>query len=220
MSVKTASKTRTLVILAMLCAMAFILTAVGRIPVVLFLKYDPKDIVIAIGGFLFGPLAALSVSVVTSIVEMLTLSDTGVIGLVMNILSSASFACVAAAIYQKKRTMRGALAGLAVGIVSMTAIMLLWNYLITPLYMHVERAQVAALLVPAFLPFNLVKGFLNAAATLLLYKPVVSGLTRAHMIAPSAPSGMQKKNHIAIVCAAAFVIATCVLCMLAMQGKL
>ena len=95
MSVKTASKTRTLVILAMLCAMAFILTAVGRIPVVLFLKYDPKDIVIAIGGFLFGPLAALSVSVVTSIVEMLTLSDTGVIGLVMNILSSASFACVA-----------------------------------------------------------------------------------------------------------------------------
>lgn len=91
--------------------MAFILTAVGRIPVVLFLKYDPKDIVIAIGGFLFGPLAALSVSVVTSIVEMLTLSDTGVIGLVMNILSSASFACVAAAVYQKKRTMRGALAG-------------------------------------------------------------------------------------------------------------
>lgn len=78
-------------ILAMLAALAYIVMVVGRIPVVLFLKYDPKDVVIAISGLLYGPLSAMSVSLVVSLVEMLTVSDTGFIGMVMNFLSSATF---------------------------------------------------------------------------------------------------------------------------------
>ena len=50
----SAAKTKKLVILAMFCAMAYVLMAVGRIPIVLFLKYDPKDIIITIAGVLFG----------------------------------------------------------------------------------------------------------------------------------------------------------------------
>ncbi len=37
------SKTQKITTIAMLCAIAYIVTAVGRIPVVLFLKYDPSD---------------------------------------------------------------------------------------------------------------------------------------------------------------------------------
>ena len=126
------NKTKKLTTLAMLCAIAYVVMLVGRVPVVMFLKYDPKDVIIALGGLVFGPMSALLISVVVSLVEMLTASDTGFIGLVMNILSTAAFACTASAIYKKKRTIHGAVLGMVVGTVFMTAVMLLWNYLITP----------------------------------------------------------------------------------------
>lgn len=63
-----------------------------------------------------------------------------------------------------------------VGALATTAFMLLWNYLITPIYMGMPRAAVADLLVPVFLPFNLSKYALNAAITMLIYKPVVTAL--------------------------------------------
>ena len=158
-------KMKKLTVLAMLSAIAYVAVALLRFPVVLFLSYEPKDVVIAIGGFLYGPLAALGISLVVSFIEMLTISSTGWIGFVMNFLSSAAFAGTAALLYRKKRTQGSAIAGLFGGALLMTVLMLLWNYLITPLYMHTARADVAAMLVPVFLPFNLLKGCLNATIT-------------------------------------------------------
>ena len=63
--------------------------------------------------------------------------------------------------------------------------MLLWNYLITPFYMGQPREVVEALLLPVFLPFNLAKGGMNMAATLLIYPPVVGALRRAGVVPPS-----------------------------------
>ncbi len=60
-----------------------------------FLKYDPKDIIIAISGFIYGPAAALAVSVVVAFLEFVTVSTTGWIGMIMNILASSVFACTA-----------------------------------------------------------------------------------------------------------------------------
>lgn len=171
-------KTKQLTAAAMLCAMAYAAVAVMRVPVVLFLKYEPKDIVIALGGLLWGPGMAAGVSVAVSLLEMGTVSTTGPLGCVMNILSTCTFACTAAAVYQKRPTPGGAALGLALGGIGMTAAMLLWNYLVTPLYMGWPRAAVAELLVPAFLPFNLLKAGLNAAGTFLLYRPVRRALRR------------------------------------------
>ena len=172
------SKTKKLTTIAMMAALAYVVMMVCRIPVVLFLKYEPKDVIITIGGFLFGPLTSFIISAVVSVVEMITVSDTGIIGMIMNLISSCSFCCTAAFIYKKKHTLKGAVAGLAAGTVVVTAVMLLWNYLITPIYMGYPREAVAELLLPAFLPFNLLKGVLNSAITLLLYKPVVTALRR------------------------------------------
>jgi len=71
-------------------------------------------------------------------------------------------------------------------------VMLLWNYLITPIYQGVPRDVVAAMLPTVFLPFNLAKGGMNMAATLLLYKPVVTALRRAGLVPPSR-GGQGKK---------------------------
>ena len=45
--------------------------------------------------------------------------------------------------------------------------------------MGCSREDIVELLLPAFLPFNLIKGGLNAAFTLLLYKPITQALRRS-----------------------------------------
>lgn len=147
-----------------------------------FLQMEVKGTVIAIGGFLFGPLSAAVISIVVAVIEMFTVSDTGPIGCIMNCLAACSFACPAAFIYQKMRTKKGAVMGLTVGVVVLVATMLLWNYLITPIYQNVPRPVVAAMLPTVFLPFNLVKGGLNMGLTLILYKPVVTALRKARLV--------------------------------------
>ena len=183
-------------ILAMLSAFAYVVMCFLRVPVVLFLKYEPKDVIITLGGFLYGPLAAFGISCVVSFLEMLTVSDTGWIGMIMNILSTCSFACTTAFFYKKRHTLSGAITGLLVGIALMVVVMLGWNYVLTPLYMGQSRADIAAMLVPVFLPFNLIKGGLNAAITALLYRPLVQGLRKAGLFpkseSTSAPNSGSK----------------------------
>lgn len=211
------SQTRKLTMLGMLCALAYTMTVVGRIPLVLFLKYDPKDIIIAIGGFIFGPYTAFLVALIVSFVEMLTISETGLLGLIMNVISSCSFACTAAFIYKKRHTLSGAIIGLLCGWGCMVAVMLLWNYLIAPIYMGYPREAVVALLLPAFLPFNLIKGGLNAALTMLLYKPVVSALRRSHLLAVQ-PAAAKPRISMGVILVALLIIVTCVLLILSFNG--
>lgn len=211
------SNTRKLTILAMLCALAYVVMAVGRIPIVLFLKYDPKDVIITIGGFLFGPLTSFAVSAIVSFIEMFTMSETGPIGCLMNIISSCSFACTAAFIYKKKHDLRGAVAGLAAGCLVMALVMLSWNYLITPIYMGYPREAVAKLLLPAFLPFNLLKGGLNTAITLLLYKPLVTTLRKTGIVErPGRKAEKSKRTGVWLI--ALLLLATCGFFMLALKG--
>ena len=175
------SKILRVAMIGMLCALAYIAVAFGRIPVVLFLKYDPKDVIIALGGLSLGPGAAALISVIVSLLEMITISDNGIIGFLMNVISTCSFACTAAIIYKKKHNFTGAVLGLLSGLLSMIILMILWNWLVTPLYMGVPRSAVVDLLIPAFLPFNFVKGGLNMSLTLLLYKPIMRALRRSHL---------------------------------------
>jgi len=204
--------TKKICVLAMISALAFIVMVIGRMlpPMVLFLKYDPKDVIITIGGFLYGPLAAFMVTTIVAVAEMFTATETGPIGLLMNIIAGSSFACTAAFIYKKKRSLGGAVTGLVAAWLFTTAVMVLWNYLITPLYMGVPREQVAALLVPVFVPFNLIKGGLNAAFTMLLYKPVKTALQMANMM-PPPEEPVKGKINTGVIIASVFVIAACVL---------
>lgn len=180
------------VITAMLCALSFVAVLIGRfIPnVVGFLSYDPKDAIVVIAGFIYGPLTSVIITVIVSFIEMISISSTGIIGFVMNTISTCAFAVPAALIYKKMHSMKGAVLGLSAGALAMTACMILWNYLITPLYMHVDRATVVSMLVPTFLPFNLIKSGINLGLTLVLYKPLVTALRKAGLI----PEGDHEPN--------------------------
>ncbi|MCL2366202.1 MAG: ECF transporter S component [Oscillospiraceae bacterium] len=210
--------TKKIAVLAMLSAVAFIFSLI-RIPTVAFLRYEPKDVIMVIGGFLYGPMAVIPMSIVVSFVEMLTVSDTGPIGMIMNIIATCSYACTASFIYKRWRTFQGAAVGLILGIVVNVPVMLLWNYFVTPFHMGVAREVVVQMLVPVFLPFNVVKGSLTAAMTMILYKPIRSALVKSRLMPVSASSvARSSKVSFGVVLVSAFVIITCAVVVLSWQG--
>ena len=188
---------RTLVSLAMLTGIAYVVMLLSKIlpQVYNFLQLDVKDTVICIGGFVFGPLAAAMISIVVALVEMFTVSDTGPIGFLMNVLATCAFSCTAAFVYKKMHTKKGAVIGLTLGTICLTAVMILWNYLITPIYQGIPRDAIVAMLPTVFLPFNVVKGGLNMALILVLYKPVVTALRKARLV-PESQTILQNKGKV------------------------
>jgi len=213
--------TKKLTALAMLSAIAFIMSALIRVPVVLFLRYDPKDIIITIAGFVYGPMAAFLVTLVVAFVQMFTISQTGPWGFLMNVIASASFCCTAAYIYKIKPNTKGVIIGLAAAFFVSTAIMMLWNYTIVPMYMPgVTREAVAPLLLTAFLPFNLISNGLNAAFTVLLFKHVKKILQTANLLPPLIERDEYARINIGLILAAVFVALSCIMWVLSLRGVL
>jgi len=219
---KTKFSTQKVVTLAMMCAISFVVMWLSKllpplIPTVGFLKYDAKDIIIALSGFMFGPLDAVIISVVVSLIEMITISDTGIIGFLMNIISTCAFVLPAAIIYARKPKLSSAIVGLVISCVVVSAVMMLWNYVVTPYYMKVPRDLVVSLLLPGFLPFNLIKSVINAALTMLIYKPLVIALRSAKLLpeSSSGKGGSKSRINIGVIIGAVIVLAMCVLFILA-----
>ena len=214
--------TKKLATLAMLTALAYVVMYLSKLmpSVNGFLDFDFKDVVLCIGGFVYGPIAALMMIVIVCVLEMVTVSHTDIIGCIMNIVATASFVCTACAIYKRKHTMKGAIAGLASAVVVLVVVMLAWNYFLTPIYQRIPREAVAAMLPTVFLPFNAVKGGLNMTATLLIYKPVVDALRRAKLIPESTSQAapVQGKKHLGMTLVILFVFVSCVLFALSLQG--
>ena len=225
-NIRTSAKERILrmVMIALFCALAFAVMPLFRINVV-FLTFDIKDAIITVGGLLFGPLAAVIISAVTALLEFLTIGDTGVYGLLMDFVSSASFAVVAALIYRFRRDLWGAVIGLLAAVFSMTAIMLCMNLLIVPLYTPgVTVAVVAGMLPTLILPFNLTKAVLNAALVMILYKPVSIALRYARVKIAGASmetkiSADKKTNLLITIAGLALVVASLILFFVILGGE-
>jgi len=212
------NKIKTLAIMAMLTALAVAADMFLRIPGIGgFLTYEPKDVILTIGAFIYNPIAGLVMSLVVCLVEMVTVSSTGFIGLLMNFLASAMFVGVASVIYYRKKTIVRAIIGLVAGSAAMIAVMLLWNYIMTPIYMGVPREAVVSMIPTLLLPFNAIKAALNASLVLLLYKPVVTALRKSKLI-PTRESNdipnRKKTNTVIIVIASAVAVATLLLVLL------
>lgn len=208
------NKTKKITTMALLCALSYIAMFVSRFLPPLFvafpfLKYDPKDAIIVLGGFLYGPLSAFVISFIVSVTEMLTVSGTHIIGCIMNIASTCAFACTASVIYTKYRSIKGAGAGLTLGTIFAVVIMIILNYYLTPLYTGMPREAVADLLIPAILPFNVIKCILNSALILLIYKPVARILRQSGR-APLNEYSNSHKSNVPVIITAVLLILVCV----------
>lgn len=214
---------KSLLCMAMLTALAVAADSFLRIPNIGgFLTYEPKDVILTIGAFIFGPIAGLIMSLLVCLIEMVTVSTTGWIGLLMNFLASGVFVGVSSVIYWRKKTMSRAIIGLIAGSFSMLVIMLLWNYIMTPIFMSVPREAVLEMFIPLLIPFNLLKAGLNSALILFLYKGVVTALRKSHLIPVRENNDGEKKrsNTILMVSISAVLVVTLVLVLLIFAGKL
>lgn len=151
-----------------------------------FLSFDLKDAVMTVAAMLFGPVYGLGMVVAVSLIEFITISGTGVYGLIMNLISSTVFVCVGSAAYSCKRSLRGAVIGMAASVVVTVAVMMGANMLVTPYYMHVTVGKVAAMIPTVLLPFNLTKTLFNASLVFILYKPFTKVIRLAGFSSASA----------------------------------
>lgn len=168
-------------ITAVFAAIAFILTFIFRFKVS-FLTFDFKDAILAMVSLMYGPIYGICAVAVVAFLEFLSVSDTGLYGLIMNFISSGTFALIFGLVYKYKRTFSGAILSVIFSVIGVTGVMLVANYFITPYYMGVGRGDVVALIPTLLLPFNFAKSVINSAATLILYKPVTNALKRMGII--------------------------------------
>lgn len=175
-------KTKKLTKLAILAALSIVFVALIHLPIfpaVSFLEYDPADVPILLGTFALGPVAGLLLTVVVSVIQGFTVSAASSwYGIVMHVVATGCFVITAGVIYSRKKTKGRAVAALAFGSLSMVAVMIPANLLLTPVYLQMvgvpaEAAlpTVKSLLVWIVL-FNLVKAGINSVITFFVYKRV------------------------------------------------
>ena len=177
----SSNKLRRIALVAVFGALAYALMLVIHFKVS-FLTLDLKDAVITLAGLYFGPGAALSLAVLVPLLELISVSDTGLYGFLMNFISTATFSLIASLIYRYKRSLMGAIVGLLSAAAATVGVMMLFNLWITPNYRGVEVETVKSMIPTLLLPFNSVKSCMNVGVVLLLYKPISAVMQRMKLI--------------------------------------
>jgi len=180
---------------AILSAVAFVL-AFFEFPVPLsppFARMDLSDFPALIGAFAFGPVAGVLIELVKNLLGLIS-TATGGIGELANFLMGGSFVAAAGGIYSLHKTKKNALLGGIAGSVVMGVAAALTNYFILlplfeqfmPLeqviasfgeYIPFIKTKLDVVVFNAF-PFNLLKGLVITALTMLVYKrlrPLLKG---------------------------------------------
>ena len=110
--------------------------------------------------------------------------------------------------------------GLLASIFTMTAVMLVMNILITPIYTHTDVKTVVGMIPKMLLPFNLIKSVLNASITFIIYKPVSQAFKSLHLI----PRGnnefkINSRSVIGLVVAAVLIVCSIALVFVVFDGS-
>ncbi len=170
------SKTRRLVNMAVLVALAVLLMVTIQIPLFTdFLKYDPSDVPMLIGGFWFGPVAGAAMVFVKAFIYLFVKGVSGPIGAFQNFMASGSFVFFASLYYSRHRSRKGAAVALLIGSLAMTVVMIPTNRVILPIW-GVPEEIVMDMILRVVTPFNLTKGLISSVLTYFVYKRVKSVL--------------------------------------------
>lgn len=189
---KEFKKVNNMVKIGLLAALAGVLMLVFKFPLPFappFMTVDFGDVPSLIAGFALGPIAGIITVIIKNIINvMFNGTMTAFVGEFSNIIVGSAFVGISALVYKKHKTRKYAIFGLAVGLICMTLIATLSNYFVVfPLYakafgipiqalvdqaamVNAKVSSFEALMLFAVVPFNLVKGALNALVTIFIYK--------------------------------------------------
>ena len=150
------------IVLLILMAMVLSFVELPVVPGAEWLKYDPSGIVSLLATILYGSWIGVAVAV------------TSWIGAFMNIMATVSLILVVGTVYRRKPCLMHAVLGCAAGVVVSSAVSICLNFVVTPLYMGATYEQVASLVLPALLPFNVVKALANSVVAIVSYRKLAS----------------------------------------------
>lgn len=169
--------TRQLVTMALMCAIAALLSFIEfpLLPGVTWLKFDASNMPAMVAGFAYGPAGGIAVGIITAIIHGLLMAD--FTGALMNIMVVVCFVLPAALIYKKMHTFTGAIIGLVFSIIAGVIGAIVGNLLLTPSWLGVPFDAVVALIIPVLIPFNIIKGLINAVLTFIIYKSISNIIT-------------------------------------------
>ena len=173
--------TNTLIKMSLLSAIAAVLM-VFEFPILpgfTFLGMDLSDVAALIGAFAYGPLAGVIIEGMKNILYILYKgTNSAGIGQLANFIIGCSIVVPAGFIYSRNRTRKSAIIGLLAGVVTMSIGGVLANYFIfIPMYKEFmpslkTASGIVEYLTYGIIPFNLIKGVIVSAVTVLLYKYV------------------------------------------------
>lgn len=171
---------------AMLCALGVVFMLTVRFPLLPsagFLEYDMGDIPVILATLLIGPAAGLGSLFFVCLIQSLTVSSASSWeGFLMHFIASALFILTVYFISGKEKPKPRFFASLVCGALIMTAVMIPLNLVFTPMYLGVPVSAVKELLLPAIIPFNLLKGGINALVTALVFYPLRGILTKSSLL--------------------------------------
>ena len=185
-----AFSTSKLVKLSILAAIGYILMFIAvPIPALFpdFLKIDISDLPVLLGGMALGPVAGIWIAFLKNLLQLVTgFSTTGGVGELANFIIGGSFVWVVSFIYSNKKNIKGVIIGLLLGIITMTIVGCIANYvLILPFYstiMPIDQVinmgskinplitNKITFILWIIAPFNLIKSSLISLITLPMYK--------------------------------------------------
>ena len=169
--------TKQLVTMALMCAIAILLSFIEfpLFPAASFLKLDISFVPSAVMGFAYGIGPGVLVGVACAVVHGIITGNW--VGCLMNIIACSAFVIPAAVIYKRNHTFKGAMIGLVVSIVCLVVAACIANLIIDPLFYGMPFDVVAGLIVPAILPFNIIKGIVISVLTGIVYKSISNLIT-------------------------------------------
>ena len=152
------------VLIALLGALSLIIMLVVGIPLLpsaSFLKYEPSGVIILIAAVLLGPLGGTTACLVKDLLFLL-IGAGNIFGVCSDFINTAIYAVTAGVLLRYSRSsLHRICAYLAAAVVS-TLIMVPVNLVILPLEFGMAIQAVWEMMLPAILPFNLLKAIINS----------------------------------------------------------
>lgn len=167
--------------MAMLIAISLVLMMLIRFPIfpaAPFLQYDMADVPVLIGTLLFGPLSGLLILLIEAFLQAFLLAGDGWVGFLMHFFAQGVMVLIVGAIYKKWHNIRGLVVGLVLGTLGATAMMVPLNYIFTVHFYGVPLEALNDLMLPAVIPFNLIKMGVNCLIAGLVFVPLSRYLHR------------------------------------------
>ena len=167
-------KTRKIVMIGMLSALAFLLQLlIVPYRVGGFLEIEISDLPAIIGTLAYGPVTGVIIELIKNILH-LPFSTTGYIGEVANFVMNGIYVFTVGMIYSHIKTKKGAYIALSVGTLAMALGGIVANlFIMIPYFMPAAPfMEKLNLVLFTITPFNIVKGIVTAVITILIYKRI------------------------------------------------